>query len=99
MRWHTSFPKRVVFGPNIGDISNISTWNLIAKGVANHGSKAYEFLHFFPYSHQSVQFNKDPLQDLQPVEKEGKSILPTPFTHYNVSSDDTDSKVEDEDEV
>ena len=53
---HTGSPKRVVFGPVIIEISDISNGKLIAKGVSNHASKAYEFSHFFPYS--------DPLQDL-----------------------------------
>ena len=64
---------------------------MIAKGVANHASKAYEFSHFFPYS--------DPLQDLQPVEKEGKSTLPKPVAHDNVYFDDLDLEFEDGDQV
>ena len=44
---HTSSPKRVGFGPDTIQISNISTSKLIAKGVANHASKEYEFSHFF----------------------------------------------------
>ena len=43
---HAGLPKRVVFEPGIVKISNISTGKLIAKGVANHASKAYEFSHF-----------------------------------------------------
>ena len=35
------------------EIMDFSTGKLIAKGVANHVSKAYEFTHFLPYSHQS----------------------------------------------
>ena len=46
---HTSPPKRVVFGPNLVEISDVLTWKIIAKGVANHASKAYEFSHFPPY--------------------------------------------------
>ena len=46
---HTSPPKRVVFGPDSVEISNISTRKIIAKGVANHASKEYEFSHFLPY--------------------------------------------------
>ena len=40
---------------------------------------------------RSVQFNKYPLQYLQPVEEEGRSDMPTPFTHdeNDVSSDDS----------
>ena len=47
---HTGSPKQVVFGPDSVEISDISTRNIIAKGVANHSSKAYEFSHFLPYS-------------------------------------------------
>ena len=53
---HIGSPKRVVFGYDTVEISYISTGKMVAKGVANHTSKAYEFSHFFPYS--------DPLQDL-----------------------------------
>ena len=47
---HTGPPKRVVFGPEPMDISDISTGNIIVKGVSNHASKAYELSHFLPYS-------------------------------------------------
>ena len=47
---HTGSPKRVVFGLDSVEITNISTGNIIAKGVANHTCKAYEFSHFIPYS-------------------------------------------------
>ena len=46
---HNGPPKRVVFGPDSVEISDISTGKIIAKGVANHASKAYEFSHFMPY--------------------------------------------------
>ena len=42
------FPKQVVFGLDSVEISDISTGRIIAKGVANHASKAYEFSHFLP---------------------------------------------------
>ena len=47
---HTGPPKRVVFGPDSVEISDISNRKIIAKGVANHASKAYEFSQFLPYS-------------------------------------------------
>ena len=47
---HTGSPKRVIFGPDSVEITDISTRNIIAKGVANHASKAYEFSHFMPFS-------------------------------------------------
>ena len=47
---HTGSPKQVVLGPDLVEISDISTEKLIEKGVANHASKAYEFSHFLPYS-------------------------------------------------
>ena len=46
---HTGSPKQVVFGPGSVEIPYISTGTIIAKGVANHASKAYEFSHFLPY--------------------------------------------------
>ena len=47
---HTIPPKRVIFGLDLVEITYISTGNIIAKGVANHASKAYEFSHFMPFS-------------------------------------------------
>ena len=38
---HTGSLKRVVFGPNLVEISDISIGKLIVNGVANHASKAY----------------------------------------------------------
>ena len=46
---HTGSPKRVIFGPNSVEITYISTGNIIAKGAANHASKAYDFSHFMPF--------------------------------------------------
>ena len=40
---HTGSPKWVVFGPDLVEITYILTGNIIAKGVGNHASKAYEF--------------------------------------------------------
>ena len=68
---HTCSPKRVVFGPESMDISDISTENIIVKGVANHASKAYEFSHFLPFS--------DPVHSYLPLERGGKRIISTPF--------------------
>ena len=48
---HVGSPKRVVFDPELVEITDISTGNIIAKGVANHASKAYEFSRFLPYSY------------------------------------------------
>ena len=79
----TGSPKQVVFGPDSVEISDISTRNIIAKGVANHASKAYEFSHFLPYS--------DPVHSQQPFEREGKFILPKPFAYGNVSINVLDS--------
>ena len=47
---HTRSPKRVIFGPDLVEIIDISTGNIIAKGATNHASKAYEFSHFIPFS-------------------------------------------------
>ena len=46
---HTGSPKRVIFGPDSVEITDISTGNIIVKGVANHASKEYEFSHFMPF--------------------------------------------------
>ena len=46
---HNGPPKRVEFGLDSVEITNISTGKIIAKGVVNHASKAYEFSHFLPY--------------------------------------------------
>ena len=43
---HTGVPKRVSFSPNGVDIMEFASWKLIAKGLANHHAKAYEFSHF-----------------------------------------------------
>ena len=37
---HTSSPKQVIFSPDSVEITDISTRNIIPKGVANHASKA-----------------------------------------------------------
>ena len=47
---HTGSPKRVIFGLDTMEITDISTRNIIAKGVANHASKAYEFSDLLPFS-------------------------------------------------
>ena len=68
---HTGPPKRVIFGPDSVEITYISTGNIIAKGVANHASKSYEFSHFMP-----------PLElvhSQQPLAREGKNISSTSF--------------------
>ena len=65
------------------DITYISTGNIIAKGVANHASKAYEFSHFLPFS--------EPVHSQLPLERGGKNILSTPFV---VSTSISESEVE-----
>ena len=40
---HIGSPKRVIFGRDSVEITDISTGSIIAKGTANHASKAYEF--------------------------------------------------------
>ena len=46
---HISSPKRVIFGPESVEIIDISIGNIVAKCVANHASKAYEFSHVMPF--------------------------------------------------
>ena len=43
---HIGVPKRVSFIPNDVDIMEIASRKLVAKGLANHHAKAYEFSHF-----------------------------------------------------
>ena len=61
----------MIFGPDLVEITYISTGNIIAKGVANHASKAYEFSHFMPFS--------EPVHSQQPLAREGKIISSTSF--------------------
>ena len=46
---HTSSPKQVVFEPDLVEITNISTGDIVVKGIAYHASKAYIFSHLMPY--------------------------------------------------
>ena len=66
---HTSSPKQVMFGLASMEITYISTGKIIAKCVANHASKAYEFSHFLPYS--------DLAQPQLPFKRGGKNIVYT----------------------
>ena len=75
---HIGSPKQVVFGPDLVEISNISTRNIIAKGVAKHASKEYELSHFPPYS--------SPVQSQQPFKREGKNSLSSPFVDNDILS-------------
>ena len=50
---HTSSPKRVTFNLDIVEVSEVSTGNMIMKGVANHDFKAYEFSHILHNSYFS----------------------------------------------
>ena len=43
---HTGVPKRVSFSSNDVEIIELASGKLIAKGLANHHAKAYEFSHF-----------------------------------------------------
>ena len=45
---HTKVPNRVYFSPNYVEIMELASEKLIAKGLANHHAKAYEFSHFVP---------------------------------------------------
>ena len=81
---HTGSQKSVVFDPDLVEILDISTGNLIAKDGANHASKAYEFSHFLPYS--------DLVHSQLPFEREGKFILPKHFAYDNDSINVSNSK-------
>ena len=43
---HTGVPKRVSFIPDDVEITELASEKLVAKGLANHHPKAYEFSHF-----------------------------------------------------
>ena len=43
---HTGVPKRVFFSPDDVEITKLTSRKLVAKGLANHHAKAYEFSHF-----------------------------------------------------
>ena len=47
---HTGATKRVKFTPNAVEISEISTSQVVAVGVADHDSRMYKFSHFLRYS-------------------------------------------------
>ena len=46
---HTGSPKRVIFGHDSVEITDISIGDIMAKGDANHASKAYEFSDFMTF--------------------------------------------------
>ena len=43
---HIGAPKRVSFSLNDVEITELASGKLVAKGLANHHAKAYEFSHF-----------------------------------------------------
>ena len=45
---HTGAPKRVSFSPNYVEIMELTSRKFIAKGLANHHARAYDFSHFVP---------------------------------------------------
>ena len=73
----------MIFGPNSVETIDISTGNIIEKGVSNHSSKAYEFSHFLLFL--------DLLHSQLPLERGGKNILSTPFA---VSTSISESEAE-----
>ena len=62
----------MIFGPDSVEITDISTGSIIAKGIVNHASKAYEFSHFMP--------PLEPVHFQQPPAREGKIIASIYFT-------------------
>ena len=45
---HIGVPKRVSFSLNSVEITKLASGKLIAKGLANHHARAYEFSNFVP---------------------------------------------------
>ena len=41
---HNGSPKQVLFGPDLVEITNNSTREIVVKGIVDHASKAYIFL-------------------------------------------------------
>ena len=68
---HNGSLKQVIFGPDLMNITYISTGNIIVKGAANHASKVYDFSHFMPFL--------EPVHSQQPLAREGKIISSTSF--------------------
>ena len=86
----TGSPKRVVFGPELVEIIDISTGNIIAKGVAIHASKAYAFSHFISFLYR--------IQTQLPfIAYKGIQTLLFPFADEYLLSNVSDSKDKEED--
>ena len=86
---HTDTPKQVVFGPDSVEITKISTGELVAKGIDDHGSKAYIFSHFMPYTvptSPKLSFEAD----------EGVNIPSLPITVSILNLDISNSDSEEE---
>ena len=47
---HIGSPKKVTFDSDSVEITEKSTGNIVAKGITNHSTKAYDFSHFLPIS-------------------------------------------------
>ena len=47
---HTGSPKQVLFGPDLVEITNISTGAIVVKWIVDHASKSYYFSHLIPFS-------------------------------------------------
>ena len=86
LKTHTGFPKQVLFGPDLVQITNISTGEIVAKGIVDHASKAYYLSHFIPFS--------VPTSSQLPFEAdEGINIpsLPIAVSILNLDISDSDS--------
>ena len=86
---HTGSPKQVVFGLESVEMTEISTGKTIAKGIADHASKAYTFSHFMPYS------DLLPQQLLFEADKGIKTPL-LPIAYTNLLSNISDSEEEED---
>ena len=54
---HIGVPNRVSFIPTDVDIMELASGKLIAKGLANHHARAYEFSHFVPDAKPTALLN------------------------------------------
>ena len=83
---HTGSPKQVLFGPDSVEIINISTGDIVEKGIVDHASRAYYFSHFMPFSvpaSSQLPFKADECINIP--------SLPIAVSVLNPNSSDSDS--------
>ena len=84
---HTGFPKQVLFGPDSVEITNISTGEIVAKGITDHASKAFHFSHFMSFSVPTS--SQLPFEDVEGIKIPS---LPIAVSVLNLDLSDSDSE-------